>query len=116
MNSPRSPRPQPASMAPVPPSSTHLAPLQDREIWLGVRPEHIRIADSADSAVPAWPATVEVVEPTGAETQVVARLGAHQLTSTIQQRRALQPGQSLQLQADPAHWHVFDRASGARLN
>ena len=101
---------------PVPPSSTHLAPLQDREIWLGVRPEHIRIADSADSAVPAWPATVEVVEPTGAETQVVARLGAHQLTSTIQQRRALQPGQSLQLQADPAHWHVFDRASGARLN
>lgn len=98
---------------PVPHAAPYIGGLQDRPIWLGVRPEHMRIADSATLA---WPAQVEVVEPTGAETQVVSRLGVHQLTSTIQDRRALAPGQTLHLQADPAHWHVFDRANGARLN
>ena len=94
---------------------------QGNDIWLGIRPEHLRIApdnsnDASNTSDITWPATTEVVEPTGADTQVVSRLGQHQLISVANERIALQPGQPLQLTAQASALHVFDRVSGERLN
>ena len=97
-------------LLPVPPG---LALPAGRELLLGIRPEHLRIA--AQPGAPGWQAQVEVVEPTGAEIQVTARLGSRQLMSIARERLLLAPGQRLALQAERQHWHVFDRHSGERL-
>ncbi len=87
-----------------------------RELWLGVRPEHVQLEVAPLSGVATSAATVEVVEPTGAETQVVSRFGQQPLISTVNERLALAPGQALHWHTAPQHWHVFDRHSGERLN
>ncbi len=88
----------------------------ERELWLGVRPEHVQLAVAPLSGVTTSAATVEVVEPTGAETQVVSRFGQQPLISTVKERLALASGQALHWHTAPQHWHVFDRHSGERLN
>ncbi|QIL80371.1 sn-glycerol-3-phosphate ABC transporter ATP-binding protein UgpC [Diaphorobacter sp. HDW4A] len=87
----------------------------DNDIWLGIRPEHLRIAQ-ANAAHNSWPAITEVVEPTGADTQIVSRLGQHQVISVANERIQLQPGEPLHLQPQASALHIFDRESGRRLN
>ena len=75
----------------------------------GFRPEHVSIDNEA-----GLPATVEVVEPTGAETQVHLRLGAHQVVCSFRDYLALNPGDELRIRPDIARLHLFD-ASGQRI-
>jgi multiple sugar transport system ATP-binding protein len=88
----------------------------ERDLWLGVRPEHVQLEVEPRTGLATNAATVEVVEPTGAETQVVSRFGKHPLISTVKERLALAPGQALHWHTAAQHWHVFDRQSGERLN
>jgi multiple sugar transport system ATP-binding protein len=83
--------------------------VEGREIIVGIRPEHLL------PAAEGLPAEVAVVEPTGAETHVVARHGGRDLVAVLRDRRPLRPGERLMLRADPATCHVFDRATGMRL-
>ena len=76
---------------------------------LGVRPEHLAIADQG------LPMTVKVVEPTGSETMVFLRFEDQDVTAVFRERHAFEPGQTIHLQPDPAQLHVFDAASGQRL-
>jgi multiple sugar transport system ATP-binding protein len=75
----------------------------------GVRPEHIQL----DAA--CLPAEIVVVEPTGAETQVVLRLGGQTLTAAFRERIEKGPGEILSVRPEPGAIHLFDQ-SGARLN
>ena len=90
-----------------------------RAVVLGVRPEHLALA--AEDARDALPVTVAVVEPTGAETHVVARLAASgedaaaEVIAAFRERQSLRPGQPIRLRPDPARCHVFDAEDGARL-
>ena len=77
----------------------------------GVRPEHLQIAASGTGV----PLTVQVVEPTGSETQVHGRLGNVAVLGAFRERVAAQPGHSIAVTADPALVHLFDKATGARL-
>jgi len=79
-----------------------------RVVW-GMRPEHIDLSDAGIAA------TVAVVEPTGSETHVIARLGAREFTVVVRERRALAPGEAIQLAPRAAEAHLFDADSGARL-
>ena len=47
------------------------------ELVYGVRPEHFRIDDAG------FDATVEVIEPTGSETQVMASAGGQAITAVF---------------------------------
>jgi multiple sugar transport system ATP-binding protein len=90
-----------------------LPPLQMPEghpIVYGMRPEQVRI-DPEGLAV-----KVVVTEPTGSETQVVARLGGQELTFVFHQRLDIGPGDDLRIAIDTASIHLFDRETGARLN
>ena len=80
------------------------------EVTIGIRPEHLVPGDSG------LPGQISVVEPTGAETHVVARVLGQDLTTILRERRSLKPGQPIMLDADPAAIHVFDRQSGRRIN
>ncbi len=76
----------------------------------GVRPEHLQLAGEA-----GVPLTVQVVEPTGSETQVHGRLGTLAVMGAFRERVMAQPGQPISVTADPALVHLFDRETGARL-
>ena len=76
----------------------------------GVRPEHFVIADDGVDA------TVQVVEPTGSEIQVIAKLGDTDVTAAFRERHPLKPGDRIRLKPDPRLVHLFDQTSGQRLS
>jgi multiple sugar transport system ATP-binding protein len=80
-------------------------------VEIGIRPEHYRLA--ADGT--GFPYTVEVVEPTGAETQLFGTIADVAVRCVFRERVAPKPGSVLRLSVDPAHVHVFDRVTGNRL-
>ena len=75
----------------------------------GMRPEHFTVADDGADA------TVVVVEPTGSEIQVVAKLGGVDVTAVFRERHRFKPDDKIRLKANPALVHLFDAASGQRL-
>jgi multiple sugar transport system ATP-binding protein len=77
----------------------------------GIRPEHIELAGGQDGV----PGEVVVVEPTGAETQVFAKLAGVEISSVFRERHAFRPGEMIRLRTDPVRAHVFDAGSGARI-
>jgi multiple sugar transport system ATP-binding protein len=75
----------------------------------GVRPEHLALADDGAEAV------VQVIEPTGSELQVVAKLGGEEVVAVFRERRQFRPGDRIRLRPDPRLVHLFDEATGQRL-
>ncbi|TIX44746.1 MAG: sn-glycerol-3-phosphate ABC transporter ATP-binding protein UgpC [Mesorhizobium sp.] len=86
-------------------------PLRDGDaITVGLRPEHIRLADNG-----ALKGEVGVVEPLGLSTQFYARLAGQQVCVFAMGRASVKPGEAVRLSADPASLHLFDPASGGRI-
>jgi len=77
----------------------------------GLRPEHVSIDPEGGIA-----AQVVVVEPTGSETMVVARLAGQEVVGVFRERVAVRPGESLPLRPDPSAVHLFDADGGRRLS
>jgi multiple sugar transport system ATP-binding protein len=90
------------------PSAT--VPAEGRPAVYGVRPEHFQLSGEG------WPARVNVVEPTGSETQVLAELAGTPIVCAFRERIAARPGETIRLTADPALIHLFDAGTGARLS
>ena len=80
-----------------------------RPIIYGIRPEHFLIADDGAEA------EIEVVEPTGSELQVTARIGGDDVTAVFRERHRFKPGDKIRLKPDPALVHLFDAPTGQRL-
>ena len=59
----------------------------------GIRPEHFTIADDGAEA------EIVVVEPTGSETQVFAKLGGEEIVAVFRERHKFEPGDKVRLQA-----------------
>jgi len=76
----------------------------------GVRPEHFSISDDGSEA------EIQVVEPTGSEIQVVAKLGGQDVIAVFRERHQFKPGDKIRLKPDPRLVHLFDASSGQRLN
>ena len=75
----------------------------------GVRPEHFAIADDGAET------EIQVVEPTGSEIQVVARLGGEDVIAVFRERHQFKPGDKIRLKPDPRFVHLFDEPTGKRL-
>jgi multiple sugar transport system ATP-binding protein len=76
----------------------------------GIRPEHFTIADDGAEA------EIVVVEPTGSETQVFAKLGGEEVVAVFRERHQFNPGDRIRLKPDPRLVHLFDDTTGKRLN
>ncbi len=67
-------------------------------------------------------AKIQVIEPTGSETQVIMSLGDAQMhgeskmIGAFRERIAERPGQDLRFAPDLTLVHLFDEATGTRLN
>jgi multiple sugar transport system ATP-binding protein len=84
-----------------------------QKVHYGIRPGDLTLADAG------IPAEVVVVEPTGAETELLLQIGsgadARQLILVMHGRTDAQPGERVHLAIDGAKAHVFDGQSGQRL-
>src|SRR5580658_2833185 len=92
------------------PLATAPANSDGRPAVYGVRPEHFTIADDGAEA------EIVVVEPTGSETQVFAKLGGEQVVAVFRERHQFNPGDKVRLKPDPTLVHLFDEGTGKRLN
>ncbi len=75
----------------------------------GIRPEHLTLAGGD------FRAEISVVEPTGSETQVFAKLGGQQIVGVFRERITARPGDNLPLSPNLDAVHLFDAESGKRL-
>jgi multiple sugar transport system ATP-binding protein len=77
---------------------------------LGLRPEHLLIRDDA-----AWRGEVSVVEPTGADTFVVVRTAAGDVSVRLPPQERLRPGDRVGLAVQSGHSVWFAKDSGLRI-
>ena len=77
----------------------------------GVRPTDIKVSSTATGI----PAKVIVVEPTGAETELLLEVGGSRLVVVMHGRTAAKPDDLIHLEIDASKAHLFDDATGARL-
>jgi multiple sugar transport system ATP-binding protein len=84
-----------------------------QKVHYGIRPGDLTLATSGIQA------QVVVVEPTGAETELLLQIGegpsAQQLVLVMHGRTGAQPGDTVHLAIDGAKAHVFDGQGGQRL-
>jgi len=76
----------------------------------GVRPEHFSLSEDGAEA------EVQVIEPTGSELQVVAKLGGEDIIAVFRERHQFKPGEKIRLKPDPRLVHLFDESTGKRLS
>ncbi len=92
----------------------------EREIVLGIRPEHLTLnaagsAAAAPSTGAALRGTVELAENLGREQLVHCRVGGRRIAVTCPREHRWEEGVAVVLSARAEHLHLFDRASGRRL-
>ncbi len=75
----------------------------------GIRPEHLTLAGSDLRT------EISVVEPTGSETQVFAKLGGQQIVGVFRERITARQGDNLPLSPNLDAVHLFDAETGKRL-
>ena len=82
---------------------------QGHQVYLGIRPSDLNLASSGIAA------KVVVVEPTGAETELLLQIGEQSLTLVMHGRTDVKPDDTVYLQFDANKAHVFDATSEQRL-
>jgi multiple sugar transport system ATP-binding protein len=85
-----------------------------QRVTLGVRPEHVHLAEGADGMV--FDARVVSVEPTGVDTHLVFDASGTALTVSVRERVRPAPGDVLRLVLALDHLHCFDAETGAVLS
>ena len=80
-----------------------------KRVICGIRPEHLTLAEEGLSA------EVVVVEPTGSEIQVNARIDGHDIVAVFRERHLFKPGERISLIPQPGAIHLFDADTGRRL-
>jgi multiple sugar transport system ATP-binding protein len=79
-------------------------------VTLGLRPEHLTLGDGGLTA------EIVVIEPTGPEVQVNARLASgEEIVAMFRERHAFKPGDKIGLKPLGNQIHLFDGESGKRL-
>ncbi|MFD4183698.1 ABC transporter ATP-binding protein [Rhodococcus sp. NPDC058514] len=90
-----------------------LAQANEREVVLGIRPEHLELSGRG------IPMEVDVVEELGSDAYIYGRTtlaGApHEVVARADWRNPPQKGQQVRLHVDPAELHLFSAADGRRL-
>jgi multiple sugar transport system ATP-binding protein len=82
-----------------------------QKVVYGIRPDRLDLGADSDGL----PATVEVVEPTGTEIQVMSFVAGKEIATVFRERHDFRPGQEIRLKPQLDQVHLFDAQSGARL-
>ena len=82
---------------------------EGQKVKYGIRPEHLEPAPSGIGA------EVVVVEPMGAETELLVKIADTPLTIMTRGRSNAGPGERIFLAPQVSHAHLFDAATGQRI-
>jgi multiple sugar transport system ATP-binding protein len=85
---------------------------EGRDVVYGIRPTDLQLGTLTAGAQ----GRVVVVEPTGAETEVVLEIGGQSLVAVHPGRLEVTPNALIHVVTDGDSGHVFDQRSGKRLN
>jgi len=80
-----------------------------QSVKYGIRPEHLSFGSAG------IPGEIEVVEPMGAETEILVKVGGQTFNVMTHGRATLGPGERVFLAPQAAQAHLFDAASGRRI-
>jgi multiple sugar transport system ATP-binding protein len=83
-----------------------------QRVHYGIRPGDIAIVAPGEGIA----ATVVVVEPTGAETEIVLEVGGERLIVVLHGRTGVVPDQTVGLRIDAPKAHLFDHGGGQRID
>jgi multiple sugar transport system ATP-binding protein len=83
-------------------------------IVCGIRPEHADLVSARDSAT-GLPLTVDLIEPTGAESHLYGRLAGQAAVIAVHGRARHAPGDTAFVTPQPGELHLFHADSGRRL-
>jgi len=84
-------------------------------VTLGVRPEHWVIGEAGQTGGVSGAAVVDTVENLGSEEIVYCTVGGNRVSVRMARTDRVSVGDRVQLGVAPEHVHVFDRATGRRL-
>ena len=86
-------------------------------VIVGLRPEDIAEAGfRAGKSVQTATCMVDIVEPAGADTYVMTRLGGTEVTARLHAETQAKPSEAMEFAFDLAKVSYFDPETGARLN
>lgn len=91
------------------PSHADIGKLGGRDLVYGVRPEHIRAAETGIEG------RVELVEGTGSEIYAKLDCKGDDIACLFRERLNVRFGDTIHIAIDPATVHLFDKDSGKRL-
>jgi len=80
-----------------------------RPVTCGIRPEHFELGRGNVDA------QILEIEPTGSETQVLARVGDHDVVGVFRERISAAPGEMIRFATYSSRVHVFDKETGRRI-
>lgn len=88
-----------------------------QDVALGVRAEDVRLVPG-DSAITAggFEASVQLLEPIGSDTFVELAAGPASIVARVDPDMPLEIGQLVRAEMSPSRVHLFDMASGDRIN
>jgi multiple sugar transport system ATP-binding protein len=92
------------------PLPAHVSGTDGQSVQYGVRPHHLAVTNGR-----GLEATVEVVEPTGSDTLVFARIGKQKVCGAFSERYTFRPGERIALSPSLDRVHLFDAQSGDNL-
>ena len=85
---------------------------EGQAVHYGVRPTDVAISSTGQGI----PAKVIVVEPTGAETELLVEIGGSRLVLVIHGRTDANPDDIIHLDIEASKAHLFDQGSGQRID
>ena len=105
-------------VAPMGRLAQSLKSYEGKEVYLGIRPEHIGVAGQTDipRGVNVLRGKVVVVEPLGAQTDLIIDVDGQQVTAKVEGQAALEPGDDIELLIDQTRLHAFDYASEVAID
>ena len=86
-----------------------------REVILGVRPEDLTVAGSADLDHPCFDAVIEVVEQLGSEILLDMKVGESIMVASVEPTARVRVGDKLRVAMRPSRLHVFDVQTEAAI-
>jgi multiple sugar transport system ATP-binding protein len=82
---------------------------EGQRVAYGIRPEHLRLEQGGITG------QIEVVEPMGAETEILVKVGGQTLNLMTHGRASVGPGERVSLAPQPSQAHLFDAETGRRM-
>jgi multiple sugar transport system ATP-binding protein len=86
-----------------------------REVTLGVRPEDLTVAGTADLDHPCFDAVIEVVEQLGSEILLDMKVGEGVMVASIEPTARVKVRDKLRVAMRPSRLHIFDAKTEAAI-